>query len=350
MKIRKILMSAMSVCLIAGLVSGCGQSSGTQSAAPDNSSEAAPASEASGAPETSDIAWPEKSIEIVVPFSAGGDTDFNARALAKYLTNELGQSVVVTNITGGGSSIAMDEVHNSPADGYRFLVNHAPIHTTKAFGVSEYGYEGFDPVCTFGMGTGEFVTVRSDFPADTMAELVEVCKQNPGKYKFGYSAGATTHYAAVKLQLAGAELNLVSTGNAADRVVGLKGGHLDIICNAMPTIQDYVKTGEFKVIANCASERYPTYPDIQTVKEQGVDFSYDANYTLFAVKGTDPQIIQKLSETINKIIYNNTDYADEISTAYNQVPYYKNTEDTLALLKEQQDEYMAVAEELQKNF
>ncbi|MDR1536321.1 MAG: tripartite tricarboxylate transporter substrate binding protein [Planctomycetota bacterium] len=297
-----------------------------------------------------ETAWPVKAVEIIVPFSAGGDTDINGRLLAKYLPKELGQSVVVTNIAGGGSSVGMDEVHNSNPDGYRFLANHAPIHTTKAFGISEYGYEGFDPVCVFGLGTGEVLVVRADFPANNVKELIALSKKNPGQYKFGYNTGATTHYAAVRLKLAGADLNYVTSGSSSERTVGLKGGHLDVILNAIPTVKDFVEIGEFKILANTATKRYPTYPEIPICLEEGVDVAYDISYTLFAVKGTDPAIISKLSEAVRKIILENPAYAVEIKQAYNQQPYYLNTADTNALLARQQAEYMAVSEELQQGF
>lgn len=293
-------------------------------------------------------AWPTKAIEIVVPFSAGGDTDINTRLLAKYLSKELGQSVVVSNIAGGGSSIGMDEVHNSKPDGYRFLANHAPIHTTKAFGVSDYGYEGFSPVCVFGSGTGEVLVVRADFPADNVMELLAESKKNPGNYKFGYSTGATTNYAAVRLKMAGADFNYVTSGNSADRTVGLKGGHLDVILNAIPTVQDFVKLGEFKILANTTTARYPSYPDIPTCIEQGVDVAYDITYTLFGVKGTDPAIIAKMDAAVKNVVTNNKEYEAEIKQAYNQVPFYLGNKDTMELLAKQQAEYMAVSETLRE--
>lgn len=295
-----------------------------------------------------EISWPTKAVEIIVPFSAGGDTDINTRLLAKYLSKELGQPVVVTNIAGGGSSIGMDEVHNSNPDGYRFLANHAPIHTTKAFGISDYGYEEFDPVCVFGAGTGEVLVVRADFPAKTVKDLIELSKKNPEHYKFGYSTGGTTNYAAVRFKMAGADFNYVTSGTSADRTVGLKGGHLDIILNAIPTVKDFVEIGEFKIIANTTTDRYPMYPDVPTCLEEGIDVAYDITYTLFGVKGMDPAIVSKMADAVKKVILNNPDYAIEIKQAYNQEPYYLGTTETNELLAKQQADYMAVSEELQQ--
>lgn len=352
MKKRNVLAAILSLSLIASFAA-CGGASGSSSTAPADTP--APAETSGAAPASSgqaeeDIDWPKKSIEIIVSMSAGGDTDFNARCLAKYLTGELGQSVVVTNITGGGGSIGTEELINSPADGYRMYVAHAPLHTAQAFGVTDYGWDDMDPISIFGRGTGEFVTVAADFPADDIPGLIQVTKENPGKYKFGYNPGATSHYMAVALQMAGADFNMVSTGSAADRVVGLKGGHLDIILAAMPNIADYITTGEFKVLTNAASERHPNFPDIPTVKEQGVDASFDTLYCLYTVKGVDPKIIAKVDKAIDKIVNTNAAYQEEIQTAYSQVPYYQNTEETRATEAQQQENYMKIKDELRASF
>ncbi len=295
-------------------------------------------------------AYPTKSIEMICTMSAGGDSDYNARALAKYLTIELGKAVVVTNITGGGGSIGTDEFVHSKNDGYRLLMSHSPQHSATAFGISEYSWKDMEPVCVFGRGTGEVITVPASFPANDLKGLIEECKKNPGKYKFGYNAGATSHYMGVNLALQGAQLNMVTTGSASDRVVGLKGGHLDIIVAGIPMIIDYVKTGQFKIIANCASERSPSYPDIPTCLELGYPFFFDSTYTLYSVKGTDPAIIAKLAAAAKKIVLENKDYQAEIKKAYGQIPYYLGTEDAKKLLTKQLDAFMSVKDQLRAGF
>ncbi len=294
--------------------------------------------------------YPAKSIELICAFSAGGDSDFNARTLAKYLSIDLGKSVVVTNITGAGSSIATDEFVHSKNDGYRLYMNHSALHSATGFGISDYAWTDMTPVCIFGRGTGEVITVQSSFPAKDLKGLIEETKKNPGKYKFGYNTGGTSHYLAAKLELAGAKMNMVTTGSASDRVVGLKGGHLDIVVAGIPNVIDYVKTGEFKIIANCASERSPMYPDIPTTLELGYDFFFDPTYTLYAVKGTDPAIVAKLGAATRKIVLENKEYHAEIKKAFAQNPYYLDGEPMLALLKKQLDAYMSIKDQLRAGF
>ena len=294
--------------------------------------------------------YPTKSIELICSMSAGGDSDFNARVLAKYLTRELGQSVIVTNITGGGSSIATDEFVHSRNDGYRLYMNHSSLHSATAFGVSEYAWTDMDPIAIFGRGTGEVITVHANFPGNTVQELIEATKKEPGKYKFGYNTGATSHYLGVKLASEGAKFNYVSTGSAADRVVGLKGGHLDVIVAGIPNVIDYVKTGEFKILANCASERSPAYPDIPTMKELGYNIFFDPTYSLYTVKGTNPEIIKILEAATKKIVLENKEYAAEIDKGWSQTPFYRDTAQTLETLKKELGAFMEVKDELRAGF
>ena len=294
--------------------------------------------------------WPTKSIELICPFSAGGDSDFNARVLAKYLTKELNQSVIVSNIIGGGSAVATDELVNSKPDGYRLYMNHSPLHTATAFGISEYAWSDMDPVVIFGRGTGEVLTVPVGFPANDVKGLIEASQKEPGKYRMAYNAGATSHYLAVKLALEGAKFNNITTGSASERVIGLLGGHLDVIVAGVPNVIDYVKTGKFKIIANAASTRADAYPDIPTIRELGYDISFDSTYTLYAPKGTDPKIITKLAAAVKKIVLENKEYAEEIKKGFAQTPYYEDPAQTKATLKKQLDAYMAIKDQLRAGF
>ena len=295
--------------------------------------------------------YPTKSIELICTMSAGGDSDFNARVLAKYLSKELGQSVVVTNITGAGGSVGTDEfINNSKPDGYRLYMNHGSLHSTTAFGILQYSYFDMEPITIFGWGTGEVITVRKNFPGDTVKDLIEASKKEPNKYRFGYNPGATSHYLAVKLGLLGARFNFVASGSAADRVVGLKGGHLDVIVAGIPNVIDYVKTGEFKMLSNCASQRAAMYADIATLREQGYDISFDPSYTLYAPKGTPAPILNKINAAVKNVVLTNKDYAAEIEKAFAQKPFYLDTPASKELLKKQYDAFMSIKDELRKGF
>lgn len=345
---KRLITCLLMVALLAFTVAGC------SSPAPSTPTASAPSTPAASAPATpappaeEDIAYPERPIEIITGTSAGGDTDINARLIAKYLTEELGQPVIVTNMPGAGTSVAMNEVLLSDADGYRFMFNHVSMYCAEAFGISEVGLLDFVPVCIVGLGTGECLIVRSDLPVNTVPELISYTKQHPGEIRYAYNPGGTSHFAGAMLLKAGAEFNMVSTGTASERVVGLVGRHLDVIASAPSAVADYLEEGtkEFKVLANTLSERHPSYPNYPTCLEQGVNLNYDPMYTIYGLPGTDQRIFEKVSKACEKIITTNKDYAEDIMKAYKQVPYYQNGSDSLVLLTKLRDSMMSISDEL----
>ena len=294
-----------------------------------------------------EIAWPEKTITFVCPFSAGGDTDFNCRTLGKYLEDELGVTINVVNTTGGGGSIASTEVKDTEADGYTFLTFDTAMALNEAFGVTDFGFEAFDPVALYAKSTGEFVVVRSDYPVETLDELVAYSQEHPEEVNFAANTGATSYYVATKLKEAGAEFNVVNAGSSSERVASLMGENIDVSNNAMGVIAQYIETGDLKILANLSEEVPEAYPDYPLAKDQGIDIGYNLKYNVMAPKGTDPAIIEKLAAAIENIVSNNEDYATEIKEAYGQTPFIAIGDEMMEQLQAEKDQYMAYADVFQ---
>lgn len=288
--------------------------------------------------------WPTKSINMIVPMGAGGDTDFNARTYAKYLEDVLGETVVVTNITGNGGALGSEEVKNASPDGYTCLFYHTCLNINQATGIADYGSEAFETVAVVGKSSGEAVVVRADAPYDTMEELIAYSQANPQTVKIAANTGATSHWASVVLNVEeDAQLNIVNASSSAERVANLLGGQLDVIINPIGTVQDYVTSGDFKYLAVTTSERLDYLPDVPTCLEQGVNLSYDLMYYVMFPKGTDPAICQKFAQAF-KEISEMPEYAEEIKTAYNQTPYFLDTEESIAYIQEENEKMMAYAD------
>lgn len=342
MKMRtKIASLMLAGAMLVGLA-GCGSSQNSSSGSGSGSASGS----GSGATETS---WPEKTVNIIVPFSAGGDTDFNARTMAQYLSEEWGVSVVVSNVTGSGGSIAANQVKNSSPDGYTILCNHATLNINSASGIIDWDYSDLQMGCIFAIGQPESIIVRGDAPWDSIEDLIADSKANPGTITMAASTGATTQWAPIALNNAGAQLNIVDAGSASDRIPALLGGHVDVITNSLATVKDYLATGEFKCLATCGTERSETYPDIPTLEECGVDCAYDMSYTFFFPAGTDQAIVDKLESTVQKIVETNTDYAADIEEAYDQVPTMYSTEDSETYYGDMLTKLMDISDVLQGN-
>lgn len=326
-KLFSLFCAAVMMC---SLLAGCGNS-------PDT-----PADDASS--EDGGTDWPTKSINMIVPMGAGGDTDFNARTYAKYLEDVLGETVVVTNITGNGGALGSEEVKNASPDGYTCLFYHTCLNINQATGIADYGSEAFETVAVVGKSSGEAVVVRADAPYGTMEELIAYSQANPQTVKIAANTGATSHWASVVLNVEeDAQLNIVNASSSAERVANLLGGQLDVIINPIGTVQDYVTSGDFKYLAVTTSERLDYLPDVPTCLEQGVNLSYDLMYYVMFPKGTDPAICQKFAQAF-KEISEMPEYAEEIKTAYNQTPYFLDTEESIAYIQEENEKTMAYAD------
>lgn len=332
---KKLLALLLATCMSLSLVA-CGGGDKPAASTPAVSTPAASA--------PAEVEWPTKAINFVCPWSAGGDTDFNARALAQYLEKELGVTVNVVNTTGGGGSVASTEVKDTDPDGYTFLFFDSAIALNQASGVTDFGYEAFDPVCIVGKSCGEFLVTQADAPYNTVAEMIEYTKAHPGEVIMAANTGATSYYAATKLSEQGADLNIVNSGSSSERVIALIGRQINLSVNAYGVVSQYLQTGELKLLGNLASERPDAYADIPTALEQDVDCSYDVVYNILAPKGTDPAIVEALNNACQKVVESNADYAKDIYTAYGQMPYFLDTEETVDFMKEESDKYMAYAD------
>lgn len=322
-----------------GVLAGCGKSDSQKD-------EVKTTGTASNADSEDKIKWPKKTIQLIVPFSAGGDTDFNARTLAKYLEKELGVSVVVSNVTGSGGSIAANQVKTAANDGYSVLYTHVALNISTAAKTIDYSVKDFDMGCIAGRSIGDAVLVRADSPWNTIEDMIEDSAKNPQKYTIAASTGATTHWVSIAINNAGAAFNVVDAGNASDRTVALLGGQVDVICNSLSTVQDYIDTNQFKVLAVANSERAPEYPDVPTLKESGVDCEFYCAYTTLFPKGTDPAIVEKFTKAVQEIVENNKEYAKEIKEAYMQQPYVRSTDESEKYWYDELDRLMKISDEL----
>lgn len=326
--LKKVLGMTLAATMLCGALTACGGNTDS-----GNSGDGSAADN-----------WPSKSIQMIVPMSAGGDTDFNARTYAKYLEDILGESVVVTNITGNGGALGSEDVKNAEPDGYKCLFYHTCLNINQATGVADYGSEAFETVAVVGKSAGEAVVVRADAPYNTMQELLEYSKAHPQTVKIAANTGATSHWAAVVLNVEeDAQLNIVNTSSSSERVANLLGGQLDVIINPIGTVQDYITSGDFKYLAVTTPERLDYLSDVPTCLEQDVKLSYELTYYVMFPKGTDPEICAKFADAF-KQVSEMPEYAEEIKTAYNQTPFFLNTEDSIKYIQEENEKMMAYAE------
>jgi tripartite-type tricarboxylate transporter receptor subunit TctC len=240
--------------------------------------------------------WPARPIKLVVPYPAGGNADQIGRLIAERLSNALGQQVVVENRAGAGATIGAQAVARSPADGYTLLLAPSAVMViTHHLRKVPYDPEAdFAPIASLSSSYG-LVAARADLPANSMAELAALARQQPGKLTFGSAGTATATHLSGEIvhQKMGIKVLHVPYKGSAESLNDLVGGRIDLIYDPVALAQ--VKAGRLKVLATTATTRHPELPEVPTLKEQGIDADVGSWFGLFAPKGTPAEVIERIA-------------------------------------------------------
>jgi tripartite-type tricarboxylate transporter receptor subunit TctC len=298
-----------------------------------------------GGPAGSD--WPRKTIQVIVPFSPGGDCDFNGRAYATRLGAILGQTVVVTNVTGNNGAVGATQVKNAAPDGYTALFYHSALAVGRAVGTMDFGIESFDLAVIGGKDAGYAVCVNANSPYKTLKDLVDDSQKNPNQITFAAATGGITYVTGALLNRAGAKLNLVDLGGAAERTAGLLGGHVAAIPNPLGSAIQYIKSGDWRALAILGNERNSIYTEVPTAAEvgyPGVEFA--TNYFFAFPKGTPKEIIDKFADACEKVS-RQADYQSTIMDTYQQKPYFVKGKEAYDIMLKQEQEILGMKSLLQ---
>lgn len=245
--------------------------------------------------------YPNKEpIKIVVPVAAGGLTDAVARITAEFLQPRLGQAVVVENRPGAGSTIGTAFVANADPDGYTLLFVGAEQAVSPAV-MPELPYSYTD--MTFLIRPFIFqplVLARPDFPADTMQDVVDYMRENPGRLRYGTTGvGAIVHMGSAMIEGAiGAKGVHVPYAGIAPAYADLLAGNIDITFGGSVPFIDGLK-----VIGSVGTERHPAYPDLLTLEEAGIEgASWLSWFGFLAPEGLPDPIAERLISEITAVI------------------------------------------------
>ncbi len=245
--------------------------------------------------------FPEKEVQIIIPWAAGGATDLIFRALAATTGKYLGKAVVVVNRPGGAGAVGYTECMKSQPDGYTLVSAITPLTILPHQVTTAFSYKSFDPVINVVRDPGMFL-VRSDAPWKSLKEFLDYAKKNPDMITVGNSgAGGGVHLIALAFEkAAGVKFNNIPFAGGGPSVTSLLGGHINAVTVSPPEGIEQVKAGKLKIIALFADKRFELFPDVPTVKEQGVDFVMGQWRGLAAPKGTPPDAIKKLHDAFKK--------------------------------------------------
>ena len=284
--------------------------------------------------------YPNKTIQFIVPWDAGGDSDAINRIIAEELEKELDQTVVVKNIAGASGVIGAQEALTAKPDGYTLLAVHDSVAMSQLTGQSDFGFSDFEPVALM-TSTYDAIATHPENPWDSMEDLVEDAKKNPGKISYAASIGSTSQLEPALIQTAAdIEFNIVGFDGTAQRMKAVVGNDVDLGSVSVAAGKDYISDNRMKLLGYTGEERSPELPDVPTLKEQGIDVVSATNRGVVAPKDTPEEIIKKLSDALDNIAKKDSfkKRIEEMGTDVN----FKNTEDYAAFLKKA-EEHMKVS-------
>jgi len=243
--------------------------------------------------------FPDRAIKMIVPWAAGGDTDNIFRPLGQMLQKNLGQTVVVANVTGASGTVGARESKNSPADGYTIYAMHDYIHLVHYSGLTDISYKDFEPICLVS-ATPSVLTASPKTPWKNWQELLADAKKRPGEITVGATLSSTSHiFPATIEKAAGIKFKYVSYEGLAPRMNAILGGHIDLT-DANLTQKGKVEAGQLRFLAIATEQRDPEIPNVPTLKELGYNIVYEVARGLVVPKGTPAPVRAKLVEACGK--------------------------------------------------
>jgi putative tricarboxylic transport membrane protein len=292
--------------------------------------------------------YPERAIEILVPFGAGGGSDTAARAVAEGLKPQLKNGVVVNNMPGGGATKGMLYVSQQPADGYSVLaVTTSHLIDAVKPKTRAHILRDFDPLCRIQWDTSA-VTISGDSQFKTLADLIEWGKKNPKGLKFaGTSPGGWSEIQTVAFfKKAGVEVIFVPFDSGAEIKAAILGGHITGAVEELAETLPLIQAGKLKSLCVIMEKRHPALPDVPCSKELGIDYTHGLMRAWAVKKGTPPEQQKFLLDVITKAL-NHPMYVKFIQDEHLDArPGYLGPEETRKYWEEEVNFFSGVLKEL----
>jgi tripartite-type tricarboxylate transporter receptor subunit TctC len=252
--------------------------------------------------------YPAKPIRLIVPYPAGGGTDFFARAVGAQLSQQLGQQIVVENRPGAATIIGAEAVAKSPADGYTILLGDTATFSVNPSLYKKLPYDPLKDLAPVTL-TGRFalllVVNPSKLTANSVKELVEEAKKAPGKIDYASPGPGSPHHLAMEMfkQRTGTQFTHVPYKGAGPAIQDLLGGQIPLMFLDLAAGAPQVKSGKLKALAVASDKRIAALPELPTVAESGVPgFEAWAWQALAVPAGTPKDIVAKLNAEFRKAV------------------------------------------------
>ena len=250
--------------------------------------------------------YPTRPIRLIVPFSPGGTSDLVARVVGGKLGDELGQTVIVDNRGGAGSTLGTSLAVRAAPDGYTLLISHIAlaINQTLYSKLSYNAIKDLAPISKLGVAPSA-VVVNNKLPVKNMRELIALAKKEPGKLNYGSAGvGSSGHLSVALLEhVAGVKLTQVPYKGGGPSVAATLSGEVQLSIPVLASAAPHVRSGRVRMLAVTSAKRSQAFPDVPTAQEAGVPgYVYETWFGLFAPARTPQAIIAKLNQATVKAL------------------------------------------------
>ncbi len=247
--------------------------------------------------------WPNRPVTIICPFAAGGSTDIVARLLAEELRKKFNNPFVVENRAGASGNIGVEAGARAAKDGYTLTVGTMGTLTTNQFLFDDLKFDAqkdFTPISQM-FKVDHVLVVNPKFPVNTLKELLDKAKAEPGKITYGSSgAGSAVHMFVALIEMrTGVKFLHVPYKGSALALNDTVAGHINMLCDTLPSSVGQVEAKTVRPLGITSAKRNKLIPDVPTIQEAGIpDFDFGSWGSLMAPAGTPDYIIKKLSDAI----------------------------------------------------
>lgn len=250
--------------------------------------------------------WPSRTVRIIVPYAAGGNTDYTARTVGAKVAEMWGQQVVVDNRPGGGTNIGSELAATAAPDGYTLFMGGA----SNAINMTLYSKppyntaRDFQPVVWCVQGAA-LLAAHPSLPAKNVKELIALAKSRPGQLNYGHAGlGSSNHMAGELLKyLTGINIVHVPYKGNVPSITDAISGNVEMVFSGVPALVPHIKSGRLRAIALSSLERFPAVPEVPTFHESGVK-GYEASnwFGLMAPSKVSKDIVNKINADANRAL------------------------------------------------
>ena len=249
--------------------------------------------------------YPTRPIKWIVPYPPAGTTDVLARIVAQWLTEKLGQSVIVENKPGAGNNLGTEAALSAPPDGYTMLLVN-PAHGINATLYKNLNFNFIRDVAPVAglVRTPNVMEVTPSLPVKTVAEFIAYCKANPVKINMASSGSGTSVHLSGELFkfMTGCDMLHVPYKGAGPALVDLMGGQVHVLFDNLPSSIGHIKNGKLRALAVTSQEREPSMAHLPTVGETVPGYEATAWFGVGMPKNTPREFIDRINAEVNRAL------------------------------------------------